>query len=88
MKHLKIVLTRFNCVDHCAFTSIGNSPSNKVLLALDWSHQELATMMHDLNHILVLVGVAFRGLKNHALIAFFGHASNHEIVAEVSFYKS
>ena len=37
-------------------------PPKRILLALDWSHEELATLMHDLIHF-GFSGVAFRGLK-------------------------
>ena len=60
---LKNVLTGLKCVDHCVATSLRNFSSKTIPLALDWLHQELVTMMHDLNHTLVLVGVVFLGLK-------------------------
>ena len=56
---LKNVLTDFNCIDHYVVTALENSPSDKILLALDWLYKEIETMMHDLNYTLVLVCVAF-----------------------------
>ena len=50
----KNVLIELNCIDHCVVTSFRNSLSNKLLLALDGSHQELTTMMYDLKQNLVL----------------------------------
>ena len=61
---LKNILINYNYIDRRAVTSPENFLSNKALLALDWSHQELVAMMHDLCHILVLVDITFWGLKN------------------------
>ena len=62
----KNVLIGYNCIVCHTVTPHNNFPSNKVLLALDWSHQELVTTMHDLEHTLVLVGVTFQGLKSYS----------------------
>ena len=57
------MLIGYNYIGSRAITFPKNFSSKTVLLALDWSYQELLTMMYDLNHTLVLVGVTFRGLK-------------------------
>ena len=57
------MLTGYNYIDSRAITFPKKFSSKTILLALDWSHQELVIMMYNLNHTLVLVGVTFRGLK-------------------------
>ena len=67
----KNMLARLNYISYGPVTSPENFSFKKVFLALDWPHQELVTMMHDLIHTLVLMSVVFQYLKIVLRYPFF-----------------
>ena len=63
-------------------------PSKKALLALDLGTPRVGNLDAWFNSYSDFSGCRIPGFENRALISFYCHALNPNVVAEVSFYKT
>ena len=82
------MLAELNYIGHYVVTSPENSPLKNVLLGLDLVILRFGNIDAWFNYHFGSSGCRIPRFENYALIPFFNHAPEPEVVAEVLFNKS